>query len=186
MSGFRLVHKIAAITNLLRVRNIMIISFLRVLSVVAIPMSTPVAPTLADADTLPVPQTNVDAPQQANTGTDKQKKRLTDFEKGEIMFAYKQGWGYQRIADHIGRSKSTVSSFIKRYNQRGTHENGRHTGRPKKISRDAEKIVLDLVEGNCSIAKVALMQIPELKNIHPRTLDRMLRGKGIRKCVARK
>jgi len=30
----------------------------------------------------------------------------------------------------------------------------------------------------CSIANMTLMQIPELNNIHPRTLDRMLRGKG--------
>jgi len=94
--------------------------------------------------------------------------------------------GISRIGDYIGRSKATIASFIKRYIEQGTHENGKHTGRPKKISEDAEKVILDLIEGDCSIAKMTLMQIPELSDIHPRTLDHMLRGKGIRKWIARK
>lgn len=110
-------------------------------------------------------------------------RQLSNFEKGKIIFAYEQGWGYQRIADHIGRPKSTVQSFIKRYTERGTHVNEKSTGRPKKISEDTKKAVLDLIEGDRSIAKMTLMQIPELNNIHPRTLDRMLRGKGVRKAT---
>ena len=137
--------------------------------------STP--PTQADADDGASPPV---APAPKHT------RRLTDPEKEQIISAHKQGWGYQRIADSIGRSKSTVQAFIKRYMERGTRENGKHTGRPKKISEHAEKVILDLIEGDCSIAKVTLMQIPELNHIHPRTLDRMLRGKGIRKWRARK
>ena len=114
------------------------------------------------------------------------QKQLSDFEKGKIVFAYEQGWSYQRIADYIGRSKTTIHDFIKRYVKCGTHENDKPTGRSKKISEDAEKAILDLIEGDRSIPKMTLMQIPELHNIHPRTLDRMLRGKGIRKWIARK
>ena len=133
-------------------------------------MSTQTDTSTAQADASPAPGP---APSQ--------RKQLSDFEKGKIIFAHEQGWGYQRIGDHIGRSKTTVQSFIKRYTERGTRENGKHTGRRKKISEDAEKAVLDLIEGDCSISKMALMQIPELNNVHPRTVDRMLREKGIRK-----
>jgi len=49
-----------------------------------------------------------------------------------------------------------------------------------------EKVILDLIEGDCSISKMALMQILELANIGSRTSDRMLRGKGICKWIARK
>jgi len=30
------------------------------------------------------------------------QKQLSDFEKGKIVFAYEQGWSYQRIADYMG------------------------------------------------------------------------------------
>jgi len=30
------------------------------------------------------------------------QKQLSDFEKGKVVFAYEQGWSYQRIADYIG------------------------------------------------------------------------------------
>ena len=68
--------------------------------------------------------------------------------------------------DHVGRSKSIISTFIKRYVEQETHENNKHTGRLKRISEDTEKVILDLIEGDCSIAKMTLMQINELSNIH--------------------
>ena len=67
-----------------------------------------------------------------------------------------------------------MQSFIKWYIERESHENGKHTGRPKKISEDTEKVILDLIKRDCSITKMALMQIPELANIYGQILDRML------------
>jgi len=114
-------------------------------------------------------------------------KRLTDFEKGKIALLYEQGKGYGQIANNIGRPKSTVQNFIQRYIERGTHENKPHPGRKKKISKSMEEAILDLVEGNASISKLKLIgSIPELQDIHPWTMDRMLWGKGIRKWIARK
>jgi len=50
-----------------------------------------------------------------------------------------------------------------------------------------EDTVLALIEGNASISKLKLIEsIPELQEIHPRTMDHMLRGKGMRKWIARK
>ena len=137
-----------------------------------------------------IPNTSPDAsspgPDTTLPQAPSRQKQLSDFEKGKIVFAYEQGWSYQRIADYIGWSKATVHAFIKRYIERGTHENEKAPGRPQKISEATENIILDLIEGDRSITKLTLMQIPELNNIHPRTLDRMLRGKGIRKWIARK
>ena len=115
------------------------------------------------------------------------KKRLTDFEKGKITLFYEQVKGYGQIASAIGRPKSTIQNFIQRYIERGTHENKPHPGRQKKISESTEDAVLALIEGNASISKLKLIEsIPELQEIHPRTMDRMLRGKGMRKWIARK
>jgi len=47
-------------------------------------------------------------------------QQFCGFKKGKIIFAYEQEWGHSRIADHI---EPTVQSFIKRYIERGTHEN---------------------------------------------------------------
>ena len=116
-----------------------------------------------------------------------QKKQLTDFEKGTITLLYEQGLGYGRIASQIGRPKSTIQNFIQRYIERGTHENKQRLGRQKKISKSTEDAVLALIEGDASISKLKLIEnIPGLQDIHPRTVDRMLRGKGIRKLLARK
>ena len=119
------------------------------------------------------------------TGIQKKRPRLTDFEKGKIILLYEQGWGYGRIASNIGRTKSTVQNFINRYVERESHVNKPHPGREKKISQSTEDAVLALIQGDASISKMKITEtIPELQDIHPRTLDRMLRGKGIRKWIA--
>jgi len=61
--------------------------------------------------------TDTDAP------TATERKRLSEFEKGKIAILYEQGWGYGRIANHVGRSKSTIQKFIKRYIERGNQQN---------------------------------------------------------------
>ena len=87
----------------------------------------------------------------------------------------------------MGRPRSTIQNFIQRYIERGTHENKPLPGQQKKITKSTEDAVLALIEGNASISKLKLIQnIPELQDVHPRTVDRMLRGKGIQKWIARK
>ena len=87
----------------------------------------------------------------------------------------------------MGRPRSTIQNFIQRYIERGTHENKPLPGRQKKITKSTGDAVLALIEGNASILKLKLIQnIPELQDVHPRTVDRMLRGKGIQKWIARK
>jgi len=67
-------------------------------------------PTQANTHCLTQPNTNA-APAQSNAASgpananananassvsiSKHTKQLTDFEKGKIVFAYEQGWGYQ-------------------------------------------------------------------------------------------
>ena len=46
--------------------------------------------------------------------------------------------------------------------------------------------MLTRIEQNPNLPKLTLLQIPELGDIHSRTLDRMLRGKGIRKWIVPK
>ena len=132
---------------------------------------------LADPEVAPVP----------TPGPTIKKKQLTDFEKGKITLLYEQGLGYGQIGSQIGRPRSTIQNFIQRYIERGTHENKKRLGQPKKISKSTEDAVLALIEGDASISELKIIEtIPELQNIHPRTMDRMLQGKGIRKWIARK
>jgi len=83
------------------------------------------------------------------------------------------------------RSKGAIHGFIKRYIKRGTYENEKPTGRLNQISKDVEKEILDIMEGIVLLQRW-LMQIQELNNIYPRTLDCILRGNGIRKLIASK
>ena len=144
-------------------------------------MSTQLDITQAELDTLLAADTANDTPAATP------KKYLSDFEKGKIAILYEQGWGYGRIGKHVGQFKATIQKFIKRYIERGTHQNSKAPGQPKKISKPTEAAILALIESDVSISKQKLIDsIPELHDIYSRTLDRMLRGKGIRKWIARK
>ena len=89
--------------------------------------------------------------------------------------------GYGRIASQIGRPKSTIQNFNQRYIERGPHENKQRLGQ-KKTSKSTEDAVL---ASYASISKLKLIEnIPELQDVHPRTMDRMLRGKGVRQWIA--
>ena len=112
--------------------------------------------TQAELDTLLAEDTATDTPAATP------KKYLSNYEKGKIAIVYEQGWGYGRIAKHVGRSKATIQKFIKRYIDRGTHQNSKAPGQPKKISKSTEDAVLALIESDVSISKQKLMDsIPE-------------------------
>ena len=123
------------------------------------------------ADTSQVPPPDTSPPDASLPQALGRQKQLSDFEKGKIVFAYEQGWSYQRIADYIGWSKSAVHSFIKRYIEQGTYENEKVLGRPEKISEATENIILDLIEGDRSNEHVWAWMKHQLHQRFPHSMN---------------
>lgn len=64
----------------------------------------------------------------------KHGKQLSNGDKSLILSMVNDGYRASEICKVLGRSKSTISMFLKRYNDRGTSENLNRSGRPKKVS----------------------------------------------------
>ena len=63
----------------------------------------------------------------------KHGKQMTDGDKTLIISMLEEGYRAAQICKLLGRSKSTVSMFIKRYWSRGCVENRPRSGRPKIV-----------------------------------------------------
>ena len=88
------------------------------------------SPTQTHTDTFPA---TAHVPSDTSPGP--VRKHMNHLGVGQDYFAHKQGWGYQRVAGYVGRSQSTIASFITHYNERGTHENRMHAGLPKRFTK---------------------------------------------------
>src|SRR5688572_19751973 len=62
------------------------------------------------------------------------RRELTDFERGEIIGLFKGDIKQSKIVEILGHSKSTVSSIIKKYNEKGLTTTTPRSGRPKILS----------------------------------------------------
>ena len=69
------------------------------------------------------------------------RKRLTEFEKGQIVALSSQGFSCRAVAIRIERSKSVVNNFLRLKDSYGKKNSG---GRPKKLSPREERRVLKL------------------------------------------
>ena len=77
--------------------------------------------------------------------------------------------------------------FIKRYGERGDDPNNKpRPGRPKKISQETADAIAIRLSEEPDLSKLSLCDLPELRHVYSRTVDRMLCRKGIRKWMARK
>ena len=100
------------------------------------------------------------------------------------------GWGYRKIAQHMGMPVSTVAGVVKRYRKRGstTVHDASRSGRPTKISSLVRQQVESQVEEN---PRASLSEITEgLQSvgleIGRSTVDKVSKGLGFKLKVPRK
>jgi transposase len=74
-----------------------------------------------------------------------ERRELTEFERGQIIGAWKFGHSEREIEETIGHPKSTVHDTIERYRENGTVTSASRSGRPQILSdrdkRHLERIV---------------------------------------------
>jgi transposase len=92
------------------------------------------------------------------------------------------------IADRLGRTKSTVGAFLKRYHERGTTENSPAPGRPSKVTEQLKRRLLRHTNSNRRqpLAELRNEVAPELSIRRFRTVKRVLRNENVRKWKAAK
>ncbi|RPB00643.1 hypothetical protein L873DRAFT_758350 [Choiromyces venosus 120613-1] len=102
------------------------------------------------------------------------------------------GWGYRKIAQHMGMPVSTVQGVVKRYRERGSisvHDAPR-SGRPTKISSIVQQQVESLVEEN---QKASLSEITEEfrdlglnVQVGRSTIDKVIKNLGFKLKISQK
>jgi transposase len=108
---------------------------------------------------------------------------LNDVEKGQVIELDHLGLSQGLITDRLGRTKSTVGAFLKRYYERGTTENSPAPGRPTKVTEQLKRRLLRHTKSNRRqpLAELRNEVAPELSI---RTVKRVLRNENVRKWKA--
>jgi transposase len=106
---------------------------------------------------------------------------LTDFERGEIIGAWKCGFSEKAIGDTLGRPKSTVHNVINKYKEFGQTTVAARSGRPQKLDDRAIRRLVNIVKEN---RQQAVNEITEKFNtamsvsVSSRTVQRTLHESG--------
>jgi len=73
------------------------------------------------------------------------RKKLTDFEKGQISTFHGLGWSNRRIASEIGRSHCVVNSYLSNPETYGT---AKSPGRPSVLSPRDKRHIINLASNS--------------------------------------
>jgi hypothetical protein len=107
---------------------------------------------------------------------------LNDVEKGQVIELDHLELSQGLIADRLGRTKSTVGAFLKRYHERGTTENSPAPGRPTKVTEQLKRRLPRHTKSN------RRQPLAELRNeVAPGlSIRTVLRNENVRKWKAAK
>ncbi len=71
-------------------------------------------------------------------------RHIKDEIKEIIIKSHLKGKSYKTIADDLHMSESSVGKIVRRYKERGTIDNIKQSGRPRKTTpRDDRKIIIE-------------------------------------------
>ena len=67
-------------------------------------------------------------------------KEMTTETKQMILRLKREGYAHRKIAEIIGRDHSTITKFLKRYDERNSVENKPKTGRRKLVTERGDRV----------------------------------------------
>jgi transposase len=110
---------------------------------------------------------------------------LSDFEKGQIAALIDEKYPISQIQKHVNRLRTTIESFVKRWQTRGSHHNQPATGRPPRLDARAKRHLAR------EARKDRRQPLSELRNtvapqVSVSTVKRALREVGLKKWRAKK
>jgi transposase len=119
------------------------------------------------------------------------KKELTAEQYGAIIYGYKRGDSYQKIADNVQCGKTTVHDTIKRFNNTGSAIPNKRCGPKPLFDSKAQASLKKFITQNSKNRRLTAHKIQELwikkkkRKVSIVTIRRTLRKVGLRSCVAR-
>lgn len=116
-------------------------------------------------------------------------KEMTTETKQMILRLKREGYAHRKIAEIIGRDHSTITKFLKRYDERNSVENKPKTGRKKLVTERGDRVILRSVKVN---RRETLRDLTNIVNerlpwpISTRTVRRRLKFHGYTRRRVRK
>jgi len=106
--------------------------------------------------------------------------RMSDFDKAQIIAFHKQNLSLSEIAKEMNRPKSTIQTFLDRYESCDFHENTPSAGRPRLITTRMRRRV---VRESKKARRLPLRELTNevAPNTSMRTIKRVLAEEDIRK-----
>ena len=116
-------------------------------------------------------------------------KEMTTETKQMILRLKREGYAHRKIAEIIGRDHSTITKFLKRYDERNSVENKPKTGRKKLVTERGDRVILRSVKVNRRETLIDLTNIVNERLPWPvstRTVRRRLKFHGYTRRRVRK
>ena len=115
-------------------------------------------------------------------------KETTEADRKLIIRLHKQCWSLKKIADAVGRPRSTVQSIIDRVSATKTLKNQPRSGRPKSLSESDKRFVVREIKKNprSSAPKIASEQTRRGTPVSASTVRKTLREEQYHGRQARK
>lgn len=116
-------------------------------------------------------------------------KEMTTETKQMILRLKREGYAHRKIAEIIGRDHSTITKFLKRYDERNSVENKPKTGRKKLVTERGDRVILRSVKVN---RRETLRDLTNIVNerlprpVSTRTVRRRLKFHGYTRRRVRK
>jgi len=110
-------------------------------------------------------------------------RALTDVMKGRILEGRELGLTYGEISKELDVPRSTVASFLERFQERGSEENLHSTGRPRKTSAQFDRHLIRTALVDTNVSNTVLRDITN-SEVSISTIRRRLREDHIQKWRA--
>ena len=116
-------------------------------------------------------------------------KEMTTETKQMILRLKREGYAHRKIAEIIERDHSTITKFLKRYDERNSVENKPKTGRKKLVTERGDRVILRSVKVN---RRETLRDLTNIVNerlprpVSTRTVRRRLKFHGYTRRRVRK
>ena len=109
-------------------------------------------------------------------------KEMTTETKQMILRLKREGYAHRKIAEIIGRDHSTITKFLKRYDERNSVENKPKTGRKKLVTERSVKV--NRRETLIDLTNIVNERLP--RPVSTRTVRRRLKFHGYTRRRVRK
>ncbi|KAI8086802.1 Homeodomain-like protein, partial [Halteromyces radiatus] len=110
---------------------------------------------------------------------------LTTAEKAQVVAYDNAGWTKTKIANHLGVSRMTVHKTIQRFEENGSHQRKKGSGRKSKLTTRDVRSLERIVKGNRRDTMDDIKKKMAI-NVSHRTIRRQLNELGIHSRVGRK